>query len=78
MFLKEVKEILCSWRVWFIFGGAVLGVVETWVFAFKFYGMPATTSGLDGVAWVLPIGVLSGGAAGATVAYFAQRKAREK
>jgi hypothetical protein len=78
MFTRDIKAILCGPRVWFIFGGVVLGFVATWIFAFWFYGVPKTTSGVDGVLSASLIGVLSGCVLGGIVAYFVQRRSRSK
>jgi hypothetical protein len=78
MFIRDVKTILCGSKVWFIFGGAVLGFFATWIFAFKIYGMPMTTSGAEGVLSASYVGVLSGSVLGALVAYFLQRRGRSK
>jgi len=78
MFTKDLKDVLCGPRVWFIFGGAVLGFLATWFFAFYLYRMPQTTSGVDGVLSASAIGVLSGCVLGGMVAYFFQRRSRRK
>jgi hypothetical protein len=78
MFTKDIKDILCGPRVWFIFGGAVLGFVATWIFAFHFYGMPWTTSGVDGVLSAAIVGVLSGCVLGGMLAYFLKRRSHRK
>ena len=78
MLPKDEKELRSGERVLMAFAGAVLGCVATFVFAFRFYGMPMTTSGMDGVLGVLPISLLAGCVLGILVSYFVKKPGRNK
>jgi hypothetical protein len=72
---KNGKLWLWLRRFLFVLGGGVLGLIATWIFAFLFYGVPFTTSGLDAVnAGALPVGVVSGCIAGGLVVYHVERE----
>ena len=74
---KDEKELRSGERVMFAFAGAVVACLGTFVFAFWFYHVPQTTSGLDGVLKVLPVAAICGCVAGLLVAYFVRRKDRQ-
>jgi|GraSoiStandDraft_43_1057313.scaffolds.fasta_scaffold223035_2 hypothetical protein len=74
---KDEKELRSGERVLFAFAGAVVVCFGTLIFAFTLYGIPSTTSGVDGVLRVLPIAALCGCVGGLLIAYFVQRKGRQ-
>jgi len=78
MIPRDGKELRSGERILFAVAGGVLGLIATWVFAFGFYGVPSTSSGVEGVLGVAPIGVLSGCVAGITASYFLQKRSRKK
>ena len=67
MFTGDVKAILGGARVWLIFGGAVLGFVAPWIFAFGYFSWSTEL-----------ISVLTGCVVGGMVAYIVQRRSRSK
>jgi len=74
MFPKDQKELRSGERVLFALAGAVVACLGTYVFAFKFYAVPSTTSGVDGVLRVLPMAAICGCVVGLVIAYFVQKR----
>jgi hypothetical protein len=62
-------------RLLFVVAWGVVGFVATWLFAFGFYNVPFTTSGVHEVTMgAAPFGVLCGSLLGALIAYHWRRE----
>jgi hypothetical protein len=76
---EEKNDSLWFRRFLFTIGGSALGFVAAWGFAFGFYGVPFTDTGVEGVIRsVVPAGIICGGIAGALLVYHLERRKRSK